>query len=118
MPIHGALKYEIAIDVCASKVIWISGPHKVGVHHTTIFTEKGLKAKIPQGKKVISVCIYGSKAEPHDHEKLALPNLCDRSRHESFKSRLKCFPLLADTYHHDLEKYVLVFEAVAVIVQY
>jgi hypothetical protein len=110
---HGALKYKIAIDIYTSKVVWIFGPHKAGVHDKTIFV-KGLKAKIPQGKKVVSDCIYGGKAEPNDHEMLALPNPCNnpllanfkacvRLRHESFNGRIQFFCLLADTYHHDLE---------------
>jgi hypothetical protein len=125
---HGALKYEIAIDVYTSKVVWISGPHKAGVHDKTIFM-KGLQAKIPQGKKVVTDRVYGAKAEPNHHEKLALPNPCDnpllanfkarvRSRHESFNGRIKCFRSLADTYHHDHKKHGHVFEAIAVTVQY
>ena len=73
--------------------------------------------------------VYGVKAKPDDHAKLALPNPCDnkllgnfkarvRSRHESFNCRLKFFRFLSDTYHHDLEKHGHVFEAVAVTVQY
>jgi hypothetical protein len=126
---HGALKYEIAIDIYTSQVVWISGPHKAGTHDKTIFEEKGLQAKIPNGKKAITDRVYGSKAKPDAHEKLALPNPCDapllanfkarvRSRHESFNGRLKFFRSLADTYHHDLKKHGHVFEAVAVTVQY
>jgi hypothetical protein len=70
--------------------------------------EDGLKAKIPQGKKVITDRVYGANAEPDDHALLALPNPCDdpllanfkarvRSRHESFNGRLKFFRSLADT---------------------
>ena len=125
---HGALKYEIAIDIYTSQVVWISGPHKAGVHDKTVF-EMGLQAKIPQGKKAITDRVYGAKAKPDEHTKLSLPNPCDdkvlanfkarvRSRHESFNGRLKFFRSLADTYHHDLKKHGHVFEAVAVTVQY
>jgi hypothetical protein len=65
---HGALKYEIAIDIYTSKVVWISRMHKAGVHDKVIFHEKnGLQEKIPQGKKAITDRVYGSKALPGDH---------------------------------------------------
>jgi hypothetical protein len=125
---HCARKYKIAMDVYTSKVVWISGPHKAGVHDKTIFVA-GLKAKIPQGRKFISDRVYGAKAEPDDQALPALPYPCDdpvlanfkaraRSRHESFNSRLKLFCLLADIYHHDLKNHSHVFEAVTVTVQY
>jgi hypothetical protein len=125
---HGALKYEIAIDVYRSIVVWISGPHRGGKHDRTIFAE-GLQAKIRPGKLVITDRVYGSKATPDQHAKLALPNPMDskvlanfkaraRCRHETFNGRLKFFRALSDTYHHSSDNHVHVFEAVCVIVQY
>jgi hypothetical protein len=110
---HSALKYKIVMDM-----VWTLGPHKAGAHD-----------KIPQGKKVVTDRVYGAKAEPDNHQKLALQNPCDdpllanskapvRSRHESFNGQIKLFCSLADTYHHDLEKHSHAFEAVAVTVQY
>jgi hypothetical protein len=48
---HGALKYEIAIDVYQLKVVWINGPHRGGKHDKVIFHHKGLFNKIRPGKK-------------------------------------------------------------------
>ena len=126
---HGALKYEIAMDVYRSKVVWISGPHRGGLHDKTIFVEMGLKDKIPLGKKVISDRVYGSKEFPDDHIKLALPNPMDdkelanfkarvRARHEGFNGRLKFYKSLSDTYHHSPDNHVHVFEAICVTQQY
>jgi hypothetical protein len=39
---HGGLKYEIAIDVNRAQVVWISGPHRGGMHNKTVYVEKGL----------------------------------------------------------------------------
>jgi hypothetical protein len=44
------------------------------MHNKTIFVEKGLRDKIPQGKKVITDRVYGNQAEPEDYAKLSLPN--------------------------------------------
>ena len=95
----------------------------------TIFVEKGLKDKIPLGKKVISVRVYGAQATPENHIKLSLPNPMDdlevanfkarvRSHHESFNGRLKFYKSLSDTYHHTPDNHVDVFEAICVTVQY
>jgi hypothetical protein len=125
---HGALKYEIAIDIYRSKVVWISGPHRGGKHDKVIFSE-GLQAKIRPGKKIITDRVYGSQATPEEHERLALPNPIDnpvlanfkaraRARHESFNGRLKFFESLNKTFCHNSDNHVHIFEAVCVIVQY
>ena len=128
---HGALKYEIAIDTVTSKVVWINGPFRGGMHDKSIYLQ-GLRTKIPNGKMIIADGVYGSKTRfvaPDDHLKISLPNLCDtkevhnfksrlRARHESFNGRLKHWRSLADTFHHANNKHVHVFEAIAVIIQY
>ena len=86
---HGALKYEIAIDVYRSKVVWISGPHRAGLHDKTIFVEKGLKDKISLGKKVISDRVWGAQATPENHIKLSLPNPMDDLEVAKFKARVR-----------------------------
>merc|ERR1711915_71933 len=107
---HGALKYEIAIDVYTGRIVWISGPHRGAEHDKTIF-KMGLQHRIPAGKKVICDRAYGSKDNPQENEKLALPNLCDgkelgnfkarlRCRHETFNGRIKFFKALQDTFRH------------------
>jgi hypothetical protein len=126
---HGGLKYEIAIDVYRARVVWISGPHRAGMHDKRVYVEGGLRDKIPQGKKVITDRVYGAQAEPEDYAKLSLPNPMDtpelanfkarvRARHETFNGRLKFFSSLNDTYHHSWANHVHVFEAVAVTVIY
>jgi hypothetical protein len=125
---HGALKYEIAIDTYHSRVVWINGPFRGGAHDKVIYSS-GLKDRIPVGKKVVCDRVYGAKAQPDDHEKLALPNLCDskelhnykarlRCRHETFNGRIKFFRVLSDTFRHSTEHHKAVFQAVCVMVQY
>ena len=50
---HAALRYEIAICLKTSKVVWVSGPHRGGKSDLQIFNE-GLSKKIQDGKKVIA----------------------------------------------------------------
>jgi hypothetical protein len=126
---HGALKYEIAVDVYRSKVVWINGPHRGGKHDKVIFHEGGLNRKIRPGKVAITDRVYGAADHPGNNAKLALPNPMDdqelanfkaraRCRHETFNGRLKFFEALSQTFHHSLKNHVHVFEAICVIVQY
>ncbi len=125
---HGALKYEIAIDIFTGKVVWISGPFKAGVHDKTIFSQ-ALLHSIPAGKKVIADKAYGPHDNPVDQAKMSLPNACDppelknfqgraRARHESFNGRLKTFRCLSDTFHHGNHQHVHALNAVAVTIVY
>ena len=70
--------------------------------------------------------VHGSKKDPSNHAKLALPNLSDtkevgnfkarlRSRHEAFNGRIKFFKALQDTCHHSHENHKFVFEAMCVM---
>jgi hypothetical protein len=56
------------------------------MHDRTVHVEMGLRNKIPHGKKVITNRVYGSKAEPEDHIKLALPNPWDNKELANFKA--------------------------------
>jgi hypothetical protein len=67
------LKYEIAVDVYWSKVVWISGPHRGGKHDKAIFHE-GLHNKIRPGKKATNDRVYGAKDQNGNNDKVALPN--------------------------------------------
>jgi hypothetical protein len=124
---HGGLKYEIAIDIFTGRVVWISGPHRGGLHNKTIFVEMGLREKIQLGKKFVTDRVYGAIAHPEDHLKLSLPNPLDdketnnfkarvRARHETFNGQLKFYNSLLDTFHHRWASHVHVFEAICVTV--
>jgi hypothetical protein len=125
---HCAAKYEIAMSVFRSKVVWISGPHPGGKHDITIFRE-GLKKKIPQGKKIIADKGY-STSQADEDGLFAIPSHLDnkelkrfksrvRMRHETFNARLKHFESLSTgKFRHGFEMHKIVFESVCVIVQY
>jgi hypothetical protein len=79
------VKYEIAIDIYCSKVVWINGSHRAQKHYNTIYNEE-LKSKIQPGKKIITYRVYGAMATPKEHDKLALPNPMDNKVLANFKS--------------------------------
>ena len=120
-----AYKYEVAVSVFDSRVVWVNGPFKGGVHDLTMF-RSGLKQKIAPGKKVIAD--KGYRTSKPDEKMLSIPNPEDsaelqnfktrvRCRHESFNSRLKNFNSLNHQFRHGWEKHRYVFDMVCVIVQ-
>jgi hypothetical protein len=44
---HAGVSYEIGVSLSESKIVWFSGPWPAGMGDSTIYTEKGLEAKIP-----------------------------------------------------------------------
>lgn len=119
---HGAVKYEIAVDLYSSKCVWINGPFRGGFNDKSMY-ESGLRDKIPKGK--LGIVDGGYKG----FKELCIPNPKDpkplrqfksraRLRHETFNGRLKFFNCLSQTFRHGMNKHKLAFEAVCVTVQY
>jgi hypothetical protein len=130
---HAALKYELIIAINQPKLLSIVGPKRAGEHDMTVFRSE-VKEKMLQmpGKKLVGDSLYraGAKAE-HANEKgmMAPPSSTDppelkhfksraRCRHESFNGRIKHFQILSECFKNPLEKHVIAFTAVCVIVQY
>jgi DDE superfamily endonuclease len=124
-----ALKYELAISIFTSKLVWMNGPFRGGKHDMTIFRDDGLKDKLQaSGKLAIADGGYKS-SDPDESMILAVPSKMDsrelsefkaraRCRHESFNGRIKNFSVLTGTFRHDFDKFKVSFEAVCVIIQY
>ena len=51
---HAAVKYEIAISVYTSKVVWINGPFRGGIHDLTMFRKGDLLNLIAERQKAIT----------------------------------------------------------------
>jgi hypothetical protein len=104
--------------------MWVNGPFPAGVPDLSIYrAEGGLKAQIPEGRKVIGDEGYVGEAQistrnPFDTQ--ATKNLKKRAkaRHETFNGRLKSFKILDERFRHGVTKHKAVFEACCVLVQY
>ena len=122
---HGAVKYEIAIAMFKSKVVWFKGPFKGGVHDMTMFRE-GLYQRIRDGKLVVADRGYGcekdfpgmfSTPNPYDPKELANFKSRVRSRHEGFNGRIKDFCSMENTFRHGEKKHGIAFQAIVTILQ-
>ena len=125
---HGGVKYEIAIALDGSQIVWISGPHRGGKHDLKIFKE-GLMKKIPLGALAIADRGYKAKTTSEEaYAKLSIPSGTDsetlqkfktraRLRLETLNGRLKKYESLNSTFRHG-ELHKDVFEAIIVSIQY
>jgi hypothetical protein len=121
------LRYELAISVHTSDLIWVNGPYKCGSDaDITIFRSGGLKDKMEQlpGKKCIAD--RGYEAEPN---LISIPNSLDedyvhefksraRCRHENFNGRLKKYKTMDCFWEYGIKKHGIAFEAICVTCQY
>jgi hypothetical protein len=115
--------YEVVIDLCNTRVVWIAGPYPASTHDITIFrggtqvsqSQRNNKAnwdwnalyfKIPEGKKLIGDSGY--KGEPskisitNDKHSSEVKQFLDqaKSRQETFNTRLKFFHVLGGPFCH------------------
>jgi len=120
-------RYELALEIQFSNLIWINGPYKAGSDSDIkIFKEGGLRAKMRAlpGKKGIADQGYEGESAL-----LAMPTTIDKHHVHTFKSRARCrmenFNARIKQYHsmntyweHGKAKHKIAFEAVCVTCQY
>jgi len=117
-----ALRYEIALSLKNSRVVWISGPHKAGADSDLKIFNEGLKHKMLPGKKAVCDGTYkGSKslAKPDCLESKELKNFKSRARNrqETINGRLTFYACLNHTFTHGIPNHKHAFQAVLVMVQ-
>jgi DDE superfamily endonuclease len=108
-----------------SKVCWISNPAKAGYSDLHIFRQEGgLKEKIPEGKRVIADNGYHgedaiiSAPNPLDDRETKEFKSRARARHETLNGRIKAHNITNQRFRSAVNKHQVVFEAVAIVVQY
>lgn len=117
-----ALRYEIALSLKHSRIVWISGPHKAGLESDLGIFNSGLKKKILPGKKAVCDGTYKGSAmlaKPDCLESKELKNFKSRARNrqETINRRLVSYKALATTFTHGIDNHELAFKAVVVMVQ-
>ena len=141
------LTYEVVMDLCDDRVLWLAGPKPASTHDITFFRggktvsksrntneaawDKGaLYFQIPKGKKLIGDSGY--KGEPkkvsvtcrEHNEEVKEFFARAKSRQETFNGRIKVFEVLDGRFRHGkgvqnkMDLHKMCFEAVCVAVQY
>jgi hypothetical protein len=123
-------KYEIGLRIYEPEIAWILGPVRCGKGDGSVFQEDGLKDKLASTPGKMGIANGGYEmGEEKDMGFLCLPNTMDsrelkrfkswaHCRHESLNGRLNNFKILQDKFQHGMKCHGIVFEAVAVIIQY
>ena len=125
--------YEIAIAIFHQQVCWVNGPFPCGTNDIGMY-KKGLKHKIPAGKKLVADEGYTGESEvittrnAFDSTEVKRFKGRTKARHETFNGRLKRFNILEDRFRTmgpttpegptREEKHRAVFIACVVLVQY
>ena len=120
------VNYEIGLKIYKSELLWVNGPFPCGeLNDIKTFRLKGLKDKIPIGKRVIADKGYRGEpdlisTENKDFDERELAEFKERvtSRHESFNKRIKVFRCLTTPCRHGVDFHGMLFRACCVIICY
>ena len=85
---HGALKYELAIDIFKPKLVWINGPFQASKHDITVFRDHGLLEKMKTdhpGRFVVADRGYQT-SRPDEIGIMSTPNDMDPKLLKNFKT--------------------------------
>ncbi len=117
--------YELGISISENRLVWMNGPFRAGLNDVTVFTNKGLKAKLRAcGKKGIGDGGYSGHPKemstPNSHDSKQVFKFKSRAlkRHEKFNGMCKNFDCLDGRFRHSVDRFKNCFEAVCVICQY
>lgn len=120
------LRYELAIALHSSDLVWISGPHKAGKYTDLKIFRKKLKGLVEKlgGKKGMAdggfegeedlLCLPSSLDKTHERKYKSRA----RCRHETFNGRIKKYQSMDGKWKQGKKKHKLAFVAICVILQY
>ena len=120
------LRYELAIELHQSNLVWINGPFKAGSDNDLTIFRKALKKKVKKlhGKKGMAdggyegeedlLCLPSSLDKELEHEYKSRA----RCRHESFNCKIKKYQSMDGVWRHGEDKHRMAFYAICVTLQY
>lgn len=116
------LRYEIALSIYESKLVWVSGPFPAGKYTDLVIFRRNLKNQLDEHECVISDEIY------KDYKCVRRGNLVDeddnsvhsniRARHENLNEVIKNFNVLKTRFRHHQSLHSFCFHAVLRISQF
>ena len=122
---HAGFCYELGVDLFASQIAWMNGPFPAGPNDKSNFVNQGLKQKLKDlKKKALGDKIYNGHPNEvstfNAYDSKAVKSFKSRAqlRHEKVNGMMKEFKCLDRRFIHGLDKFKIVYEAVAVITQY
>ena len=124
---HAALRYEIAVALYSSNIVWASGPHLPGMKNDLSIYRESLK-HILIANNEMGFADAGYRGEPKTIQEKGRGSEEERhvatrarARHETINRRLKEFKSLSTQFRHnkgyDVTNHGYVFDAVLVLTQ-
>ena len=124
---HAALRYEIAVALYSSNIVWANGPHLPGVKNDLIIYRESLKHVLIANNEM-AFADSGYRGEPDTIQEKGRGSKEERyvatrarARHETVNRRLKEWKSLSTQFRHnkgyDTTNHGIVFDAVLVLTQ-
>lgn len=122
-----SLKYEVAIDVQGSKILWVNGPYKGSIHDVTIFRDKLVK-ELKVGEVVLADKGYVGESScccpfkpPKNPDQIFFNSKHYKVRQviERLFSRFKHFNIISQKFRNksNYEQHKVAFYCIASIIQ-
>ncbi len=116
------VRYEAAVSLYTSKIIWIKGPFPCGEFPDAKIFHLFLKKELDKHEMGVADRGYRSISQlstKMPHQQKAKRKFIGRilAQQETVNQRLKKFGCLCIKFRHDLKDHILYFKAVSVIVQ-
>ena len=119
------LRYEVAVCLRTSDIVWISGPHFPGLHNDIEIFRMGLIHILDDGERMEADMGYRGEHPVY----IKMPSGVDqkedrqwldqrhRNRHETVNNKFKKFNCMKNKFRHSVEKHGDCFNCVAVLSQ-
>lgn len=119
------MNYEVCLKTNKDEVFSIIGPVPPGeLNDIGTFRERGLKDKIPDGKRLLGDAGYTGEPDyiltKNTFDPWEVTDFKNRalSRQENFNQKLKRYGILNEKFRHGVNNHKFAFEAVAAIIIY
>lgn len=121
----GGLRYEVALSIRSSDIVWIAGPYLPGIWNDLAIFRLGLMYMLEDGERIEADDGYKGECPQYVKCPRGVTRRKDkkkmkarvRMRHETINERLKNYTCLEKLFRHSDEKHALCFRACAVLVQ-
>ena len=120
-----ALRYEVALSIRSSDIVWIAGPYLPGEWNDLQIFRHGLRGQLEDGERIEADDGYAADAPVYvkcpssvavrDDQKRLRARV--RMRHESINKRLCAFGALQNRWRHGIELHGATVRACCILVQ-
>jgi len=119
------LRYEVALAILSSRIVWVSGPHLPGLYPDIAIFRKGLIHMLEDGERIEAdkgyqgeaprYCKTNDQSYPSCREDNGRIKARVQRRHETINNRLKSYKALDVVFRGSIRRHSICFRAAAVL---